>query len=92
MACWTEQELEPADGRPSIVEARIQLSEGTNSILDVPAGVLDVLVGLDGRTPLGDVIRTVGDGHGLSKGELSQLERDALEAARELLELGVLEC
>ena len=92
LACWTEQELEPADGRPSTVEARIQLSEGTNSALGVEAGVLDVVASLDGGTPLGDVIRAVGARRGLSKNEVSRLERATLEAARELLELGALEC
>jgi hypothetical protein len=40
---------------------------------------------------LEDVIATVADRLGLSPNERAQLERDALEAARELLELGALE-
>jgi methylase of polypeptide subunit release factors len=90
MAFWLEQELEPQNGRASIVESRIQLSEGTNSAVEVESHVLDVVASLDGRTELGDVIRTVADRLGLSRNEVSRLERDALRAARELLELGVL--
>jgi len=90
MAFWMEQELEPNRGRASIVEARIQLSEGTNSEVDVEPRVLDVVASLDGRTRLGDVIRTVGDRLGLPRNELSRLERDALQTTRELLELGAL--
>jgi methylase of polypeptide subunit release factors len=90
MAFWLEQELEPRKGGGAIVDARIQLSEGTNSAVEVEPGVLDVVASLDGRTPLGDVIRTVADRLGLSRNEVSRLERDALRAAQELLELGVL--
>jgi SAM-dependent methyltransferase len=90
MAFWMEQELEPLNGRASIVESRVQLSEGTNSALDVEPGVLDVVASLDGRTSLTTVIDRVADRLGLSKGERSRLERDATETTRELLELGVL--
>src|SRR2546423_1281759 len=67
MAFWMEQELEPQHGRASIVDARIQLSEGTNSALDVEPGVLDVVASLDGRTQLRDVIGTVADRMALPK-------------------------
>jgi methylase of polypeptide subunit release factors len=90
MAFWMEQELEPRKGRGAIVDARIQLSEGTNSAVEVEPGVLDVLASLDGRTQLADVIRTVADGLGLSRNGLSRLERDAVRATQELLELGAL--
>jgi methylase of polypeptide subunit release factors len=90
MAFWLEQELEPRKGGGAIVDARIQLSEGTNSAVEVEPGVLDVVASLDGRTPLGDVIRTVADRLGLSQDELSRLERDAVEATEDLLELGAL--
>ena len=90
MAFWMEQELEPLNGTAKIVDSRIQLSEGTSSEVDVEPSVLDVVASLDGRTPLAQVVRTVGDRLGLSKGELDQLEQDALRAAQELLELGVL--
>ena len=90
MAFWLEQELEPQNGRASIVESRIQLSEGTSSAVDVESRVLDVVASLDGRMQLGDVIRTVADRLGLSRNEVSRLQRDALRATEELLELGVL--
>jgi len=90
LAFWMEQELEPQQGRASIVESRIQLSEGTNSALEVQPAVLDVIASLDGRTRVGDVISTVAGRLGLSTAELSRLERDALGAIRELLELGAL--
>ena len=91
LACVTESELEPDVGTPAVVEARIRLSEGTNSELDVSPDVLEVIPSLDGRSDLRDVIDGVADSLGLSAAERSQLERDALEAARELLELGALE-
>lgn len=90
MAFLMEQELEPRKGRATIVEARIQLSEGTNSAIDVEPGVLDVVASLDGRKQLRDVIRTVGDHQRLSRTDLVRLERAAVRATRELLELGVL--
>jgi methylase of polypeptide subunit release factors len=90
LSFWMEQEVEPRHGRAAIAEARIQLSEGTNSALEVQPAVLDVIASLDGRTTLGDVISTVAGRLGLSTAELSRLERDALQAVHELLELGAL--
>lgn len=90
MAFWLEQELEPGQGRSSIVDARIRLSEGTNSVVDVEPGVLDVVASLDGRRQLGDVIRTVAERLRFSGSELPRLQRGALKATRELLELGAL--
>jgi hypothetical protein len=90
MAFRMEQELEPLQGRASIVDARIELAEGTGTTLDVEPRVLDVIASLDGRTPLGDVVRTVGERLGVSGSELPRLERGALKAAEELLELGAL--
>jgi methylase of polypeptide subunit release factors len=90
MAFSLEQELEPENGRASVVEARIQLDEGTNSMLEVEPGVLDVVAALDGSTPLGDVIDGVANRLELSANERAELERDAVEGVRELLELGAL--
>jgi len=90
MAFWLEQELEPHNGRASIVESRIQLSEGTNSTVEVERGVLDVVASLDGRTPLRDVLATVARRLDLPDSELPRLERAALKAVEELLDLGVL--
>ena len=50
-----------------------------------------MIASLDGRSELRDVIDGVADQLGLSAAERSQLEREAIEAARELLELGALE-
>lgn len=91
LACLLESELEPDAGAPAVVEARIRLSEGTNSDLEVPPGVLDVIASLDGRRPLGEVIRAAASRRELSASKHSQLERDALDAVRELLQIGVLE-
>jgi SAM-dependent methyltransferase len=90
LAFLMEQELEPQHGRASIVAARIQLTEGTNSVLEVERGVLDVVASLDGRTQLGELIRTVTGRLALSKADASRLERDAVQTVRELLELGAL--
>ena len=90
MALWLEQELEPRHGRAAIVEARIRLSEGTNSTIDVDSGVLDVVASLDGRAQLGEVIETVARRLGLANNDVRRLERSALKATAELLELGVL--
>jgi methylase of polypeptide subunit release factors len=90
MAFWMEQELEPQDGGAAVVDARIQLSEGTNSAVEVQPSVLDVVASLDGRAQLREVIRIVADRLGLSRSETSQLEREALRVTFELLELGAL--
>ena len=52
--------------------------------------MLDVVASLDGRTQLGEVIRTVTGRLALSKADASRLERDAVQTVRELLELGAL--
>ena len=87
LASSLEQELEPQNGRAAIVESRIQLDEGTNSMLEVEGGVLDVVAALDGRTPLRDLVSSVSSRLGL---EVAPLERDVARAVRELLELGAL--
>jgi methylase of polypeptide subunit release factors len=90
IALSLERELEPDGAVPAVAEATIQLREGTSSVLEVAPNVLDVVASLDGRLPLGDVVDGVADRLGLSAAERGQLERDAVEAARELLELGAL--
>jgi hypothetical protein len=91
MAVSLEQELEPEDDGPALAEARIQLLEGTSSVVDVEPDVLDVVASLDGHQPLHGVVDEVADRLGLSADERVQLERDAVAAARELLELGALD-
>jgi methylase of polypeptide subunit release factors len=90
IALSLEQELEPDGPEAAIAEARIQLCEGTSSVVDVKPDVLDIVASLDGRVPLGDVVGEVADRLDLSATERAQLERDAVEATRELLELGAL--
>ena len=90
MALRIEQELEPRSGRSVVVDARIELSEGTNSELEVDAGVLDVVASLDGRTQLGEVVKAVAARRAFARDDLSRLERDAVRAAEDLLELGAL--
>ena len=85
-----EQELEAHGRGPGIAEARIRLREGTSSVVEVEPGVLDVVGELDGGRPLRDVVGTVADRLDLSAPERAQLERDAVEVARDLLELGAL--
>jgi len=91
LACTTENELEPDDDGPVVVEARIRLTEGTNTDLGVPPGVGEVIALLDGRSPLREVIDRAANRLELSGGERSALERDTLEATRGLLELGAVE-
>jgi hypothetical protein len=91
LACLLESELEPEAGAPAVVEARIRLSEGTNSDLEVAPGVLDVIASLDGLRPLREAIGAVADRRELSVAKHSRLARDALAAVRELLQIGALE-
>jgi methylase of polypeptide subunit release factors len=104
LAVSLEEELEPDEGAPAVVEAWVRLAEGTSSALEVDADVLDVVssalevdadvldvvAALDGDTSLADVIDMVARRLGLDAGDRAKLERDALESARELLELGAL--
>jgi methylase of polypeptide subunit release factors len=90
IALSLEQELEPDDGEAAIAGARIQLCEGTSSVVEVAPNVLEVVASLDGRLPLGEVVGAVAGRRDLSATGRAQLERDAVEAARELLELGAL--
>ena len=91
LACVLESELEPDAGGSAVVEARIRLSEGTSSDLEVAPGVLDVIASLDGRRPLRELIGAAAKRRELSAAKHSQLERDTLEAVRELLQIGALE-
>jgi methylase of polypeptide subunit release factors len=88
MAFWMEQEVEPLNGRAAIVDARIQLSEGLNSALEVQPSVLDVVASLDGHLQLREVVSTVAESLGIAS---ARLEAQALDVTRELLELGALE-
>jgi methylase of polypeptide subunit release factors len=88
LSCRLERELEPDDDAPAVVEARIQLTEGTFTELDVPPGVLEVVASLDADSTLREVVGAVADRFEIPR---SQLERDAVAAVRELLQIGALE-
>jgi methylase of polypeptide subunit release factors len=90
MPLLAESELEPRNGAATVVGARLQLSEGTNTDLEVEPAALEVVAALDGRVRLRDVIRTVADRLGVSESEQGGLRREALDITRELLELGAL--
>jgi methylase of polypeptide subunit release factors len=90
LALGLEEDLEPHEGGPEVSEARIQLADGTNTALEVDSGVLEVIATLDGDLALGAVVEAVADQLELSPAEADSLRREALEATRELLELGAL--
>lgn len=85
-----EQELEPRRGRPAVVAASIQLTEGTYSIVEATPRTLDVVASLDGGATLRDVVQDTADRLGLSEPETTRLGQEALDVAEELLELGAL--
>jgi methylase of polypeptide subunit release factors len=85
-----EQELDPSDEGIAVSGAQIQLTEGTNSVVDVDPPVLDVIASLDGGVALRHVVQDTADRLGLSDAETVRLQRDALRVSRELLELGAL--
>jgi methylase of polypeptide subunit release factors len=92
VALRLQEELEPDDGGGSdVVEASIQLAEGTKHTLETSSAALDIVTALDGRTPLGEVIAETADELGLGARETTRLRREGLRLARELLELGALD-
>jgi methylase of polypeptide subunit release factors len=91
MPLQLEHELEPRSGRAAVVAASIQLAEGTSSSVDATPRTLDVVASLDGKATLEEAVHTSAARLGLSPAETTRLRRDALQLARELLELGALE-
>lgn len=91
VAVRLEQELEPDDGGTDVVESRVGLAEGTKHALETSSTGLDIVASLDGRASLREVIAETADELGLSQQETTQLRRETLRLARELLELGGLE-
>lgn len=85
-----EEELDPQDGRTVVNTAFVHLDDGTNTTVEVDPDVLEIVVSLDGRVPLHEVVQAAADRLELSEAETSQLRRDALDVSRELLELGAL--
>ena len=85
-----EEELDPQGGRTVVNSAFVHLADGTNTTVEVDPDVLEILVSLDGRVPLHEVVQTAADRLELTEAETSQLRREALDVSRELLELGAL--
>lgn len=86
-----EQDLEPWREGATVVESRISLDEGTNSVLETSPHVLEIVKALNGNTTLGRTIDDVAERLGLSETERTKLRHDGLELAEELLELGALQ-
>jgi methylase of polypeptide subunit release factors len=86
-----EHDLEPWRDGARLVESRVSLDEGTNSVVEAPAPALEVLQALNGSETLGEVIVAVAGRHGFSETEILKLRSDALELSVELLELGALQ-
>lgn len=86
-----ERELEPGGGRPGVVSAEVEMSEGTNPTVEASSNTLEVVAALDGGTKLGDVVQAVAEKLGLSEKQTAELRQDSLTLLRELLELGALE-
>lgn len=85
-----ELSLEP-DGTGTVVTgATASLDEGTHPSLDVSSDMIEVLAALDGAKRYGDVIESVASSLDFTPAERHTLRREALEVARELLELGAL--
>jgi methylase of polypeptide subunit release factors len=86
-----EQELEPWREGATVVESRIALDEGTNSVLETSPHALEVVKSLNGNTTLAATIDAVADRLGLSQADVAKLRGDAVELSEELLELGALQ-
>jgi methylase of polypeptide subunit release factors len=86
-----EHDLEPRREGPAIVESRVSLEHGTNSVLEATPPALEVVRALNGNASLGAVIDDVAERLELSQTETSKLRREALELSVELLELGALQ-
>jgi methylase of polypeptide subunit release factors len=90
MAMRVERELEPRNGRATVVGARIHLDEGTSPSVETTADALEVVASLDGRVCLGEVVEIAADRLKLSERQAASLRDEAVSVSRELLELGAL--
>jgi methylase of polypeptide subunit release factors len=86
-----EQDLEPRREGAAVVESRIALDEGTNSVVEATAPALEVVRSLNGGAPLGAVVESVAERLGLAEADAKKLRREALDLSVELLELGALQ-
>jgi methylase of polypeptide subunit release factors len=88
VALSLEQELDPTSG--GVVEAHVQLAEGTSTSIEVDPRVLDVVASLDGGVRLRDAVQATADRLDLSTAQTVQLRKHAVSVSQELLEVGAL--
>jgi methylase of polypeptide subunit release factors len=85
-----ELSLEPEGTGTIVMGAHVNLDEGTHPDLEVSADMIEVIAALDGAKRYGEVIESVASSLDFTPAETQRLRREALEAGRELLELGAL--
>ena len=85
-----ELSLEPEGTGTIVMGAHANLDEGTHPDLEVSADMIEVIAALDGAKRYGEVIESVASSLDFTPAETQRLRREALEAGRELLELGAL--
>jgi methylase of polypeptide subunit release factors len=85
-----ELQLEPDGTGTIVVGATVSLDEGTHPSLEVSADMIEVIAALDGAKRYGAVIESVAASLDFTPSDRQKLRREALEAGRELLELGAL--
>jgi methylase of polypeptide subunit release factors len=86
-----EHELEPRRTGIADASANVSLAAGTSSTVETTAEALELLASLDGSETLGEVVDDVAHRFSLDARERASLEREAIDLAEELLELGALE-
>ncbi len=85
-----ELSLEPEGTGTIVMGAHVNLDEGTHPDLEVSSDMIEVIAALDGAKRYGEVIESVASSLDFTPAETQRLRREALEAGRELLELGAL--
>ena len=85
-----ELSLEPEGTGTIVMGAHVNLDEGTHPDLEVSSDMIEVIAALDGAKRYGEVIESVAASLDFTPSETQRLRREALEAGRELLELGAL--
>ena len=83
-----EQEL---DRRGDVQDVHVVLEEGTWPQLEISVEVAEVLIALDGATTLERAVERTARRRDLDRREISALRNDAVQAVRELFELGFFE-
>jgi methylase of polypeptide subunit release factors len=86
----SEQDVDPRQKGRMRLPAVVSLSEGTKSTVETNAGAVEVIGRLDGTATLDTAVQTVARDRGLSDTNALKLRRDAVQLARELLELGAM--